>query len=76
MYPCPVCREPLPDEHWRVLAEHATCQKPALLPPPEPEADRSAETAQASRISKGLDRLRSAVGEAIATISTSGDVSA
>ena len=57
MSQCPVCRESLPNEHWRVFADHASCQKPA--PPPAAEADRSEEM------------LRSVVEGAIATMSTS-----
>jgi hypothetical protein len=29
---CPVCLEPLPWKHWRVIAEHAACE--ALEVPP------------------------------------------
>jgi hypothetical protein len=59
----------LPDEHWRVLADHTACQKPAPPAVPEPEAERSEEMGERSLISKGLDRLRNAVEGAIATVS-------
>jgi hypothetical protein len=73
MHQCPVCREELPNEHWRVFADHTVCQKPAPPRPPEPEVDRSEEIGEASLIAKGIDRLRSAVEGAIATISTNTD---
>ena len=69
MSQCPVCRELLPNEHWRVFADHASCQKPA--PPPAAEANRSEEMGEASLLTKGIDRLRSMVEGAIATMSTS-----
>jgi hypothetical protein len=70
---CPVCREPLPNEHWRVFADHTACQKPVPPPPPEPDADGSDEVGEASLITKGIDILRSAVEGAIATMSTPTD---
>ena len=73
MTQCPMCREPLPNEHWRVLAEHTACQKPAPPPPREPEADRSEEVGEASVITKGIGLLRSAVEGAIATMSPNTD---
>jgi hypothetical protein len=73
MHQCPVCRDQLPNEHWRVLVDHAACQKPAPPPPPAPEADHSVEIAEASLLSKGVDRLRSVVEGAIATITTNTD---
>ena len=60
MHQCPICREELPNAHWRVLADHTACQKPA--PPPE-----------GSLITKGIDLLRSAVEGAIATMSPTAD---
>jgi hypothetical protein len=37
---CPVCQAPLPDEHWRVLADHAACRKPV---PSAPETGHAQE---------------------------------
>ena len=59
MTQCPVCRAPLPQEHWRVFAEVTACLKPAP-PPPPPEA---------SLITKGIDHFMSAVEGVVAAMS-------
>ena len=69
MSQCPVCREELPHEHWRVFADHAACEKPVPPPLPASDADRSDEVGEASLITKGVDLLRSAVEGAMTTIS-------
>ena len=55
MHPCPVCREPLPNEHWRVLADHAACQRPV---PSAPKADHLQESGGVSLVTQGINRLR------------------
>jgi hypothetical protein len=70
MHQCPMCRKPLPHEHWRVLADHAVCQKPVPL---APEADHSEESGGASLVAKGIDRLMTAVEGVVAAINPSVD---
>jgi hypothetical protein len=55
---CPVCQELLPFEHWRVLADHAACQKPV---PSAPEAGHAQEGGAVSFVTEGVDRLMRAV---------------
>ena len=69
MSQCPVCREELPHEHWRVFADHAACEKPVPPPLPASDADRSDEVGEASLITKGIDHLMSAVEGVVAAMS-------
>jgi hypothetical protein len=71
MHQCPVCREPLPNEHWRVLADHAACQRPAPL---APEADHLQESGGVSLVTQGINRLRNAVEGVVAAINPSIDI--
>jgi hypothetical protein len=68
---CPVCREPLPFEHWRVLAEHAACQKPVLF---APEAGHAQESGGVSLVAEGVDRLMRAVEGIVTAMNPSVDI--
>jgi hypothetical protein len=67
---CPVCQAPLSFEHWRVLADHAACQKPVPL---APEAGRSQDGGAVSRVAKGVNRLLSAVEGVVTAVHPSVD---
>jgi len=68
---CPVCQTPLPFEHWRVLADHAVCQKPMPL---APEAGHAPEGGAASLVAQGVDRLMRAVEGVVTVMNPSVDL--
>jgi hypothetical protein len=68
MHQCPVCREQLPNEYWRILADHAACQRPV---PSAPKADHLQESGGVSLVTQGINRLRNAVEEVVAAINPS-----
>jgi hypothetical protein len=71
MHRCPVCQAPLPFEHWRVLAEHAACQKPV---PTAPEAGHAQEAGGVSLVAQGVDRLMRAVEGIVTAMNPSVDL--
>ena len=71
MHRCPVCQAPLPLEHWRVLADHAACQKPVPL---APEAGHAQEGGAASLVAEGVDRLMRAVEGIVTAMNPSVDI--
>jgi hypothetical protein len=71
MQKCPICKEQLPNEHWRLLQDHAACQKPM---PSAPKADHLQESGGASLVAQGIDRLMHAVEGVIAAINPNIDI--
>ena len=71
MHRCPVCRELLPFEHWHVLADHATCQKPVPL---APEAGHAQKSGEVSFVAQGVDRLMRAVEGIVTAMNPSIDI--
>jgi hypothetical protein len=68
---CPMCQAPLPFEHWRVLADHAVCQKPV---PSAPEAGHAQKSGEVSFVAQGVDRLMHAVEVLVTAMNPSIDI--